>query len=140
MVDWAAAGKTVFLSSHQIGEVERVADIVAILHNGKLVLVEPLERLKSQICELTITLHDGSTDLPPVAGEVLRQHRKARQWQLLVRNLRHDDLPALQNHPSIQSLEVRTPSLEEIFVAYMQRDRASGATGDGLVAEEVPAP
>ncbi len=40
MVDRAAAGKTVFLSSHQIAEVERVADIVAILRKGKLILVE----------------------------------------------------------------------------------------------------
>ena len=34
MVDLAAAGKTVFLSSHQIPEVERVADNVAILKAG----------------------------------------------------------------------------------------------------------
>ena len=44
MVDRAAQGQTVFLSSHQIVEVERVADIVAILRRGKLLLVEPLER------------------------------------------------------------------------------------------------
>jgi ABC-type multidrug transport system ATPase subunit len=36
MVDLAAAGRTVLLSSHQIGEVERVADIVAIIKDGKL--------------------------------------------------------------------------------------------------------
>ena len=36
MVDRAAQGQTVFLSSHQIVEVERVADIVAILRKGKL--------------------------------------------------------------------------------------------------------
>ena len=43
MVDRAAQGQTVFLSSHQIAEVERVADIVAILRKGKLLLVEPLD-------------------------------------------------------------------------------------------------
>ena len=36
MVDRAAAGQTVFLSSHQISEVERVADIVAILREGRI--------------------------------------------------------------------------------------------------------
>src|SRR6476660_1658560 len=56
MVDIAAAGRTVLLSSHQIGEVERVADIVAILRAGKLVLVERLETLKDQIRELSITM------------------------------------------------------------------------------------
>lgn len=140
MVDRAAAGKTVFLSSHQIGEVERVADIVAILHDGKLVLVEPLDVLKSQICELTVTLQGDSLDLPPVAGEVLSQHRKARQWQLLVRGLADDQLVALENHPTVQSVEARTPSLEEIFVAYMQREALTDAEGNGSLTVEVPAP
>jgi ABC-2 type transport system ATP-binding protein len=140
MVDRAAAGKTVFLSSHQIGEVERVADIVAILHDGKLVLVEPLDVLKSQICELTITLQGDSLDLPPIAGQLLSQHRRARQWQLLVRGLADDQLAALENHPAIQTVDARTPSLEEIFVAYMQREPPIDVEDNGSLAVEVPAP
>ena len=58
MVDRAATGKTVFLSSHQIAEVERVADVVAILRKGKLILVERLDELKSQIRKLTVTMKD----------------------------------------------------------------------------------
>ena len=42
MVDLAGAGRTVLLSSHQIGEVERVASHVALLHRGKLILAESL--------------------------------------------------------------------------------------------------
>ncbi len=69
MVDRAAAGQTVFLSSHQIGEVERVADIVAILRKGELVLVERLDDLKRQIRELTVTMTDGQVvDTPFLRG------------------------------------------------------------------------
>ena len=85
MVDRAAGGQTVFLSSHQIGEVERVADIVAILRQGKLVLVEPLDRLKAQVRRLTVTMKDGVTTPPDFGGDVLWQRQKARQWQSLVR-------------------------------------------------------
>src|SRR6185295_429295 len=46
MVDIAAEGRTVLLSSHQIGEVERVADIVAIVHGGRLLAVERLDQMK----------------------------------------------------------------------------------------------
>lgn len=46
MVDRAATGKTVFLSSHQIAEVERLADIVGIMHQGRLVLVHAWTNLK----------------------------------------------------------------------------------------------
>ena len=38
MVDRAATGKTVFLSSHQLNEVERVADYVALMKDGNLYL------------------------------------------------------------------------------------------------------
>jgi ABC-2 type transport system ATP-binding protein len=39
-------GRTVFLSSHSLAEVERVADRVGILRHGRLVVVEPLHALK----------------------------------------------------------------------------------------------
>lgn len=55
MVDRAAVGRTVLLSSHQISEVERVADWVAILHRGQLKVVEPLEDLKSKVQTLRYT-------------------------------------------------------------------------------------
>ena len=120
MVERAAEGKTVFLSSHQIHEVERVADLVAILRHGKLLWVERLDQLKSEIHELTVTLAEGVVQPPEVPGEVLRQCRRARQWQLLVRRGEPADLVALRTHESVAELEVRTPSLEEIFAAYMQ--------------------
>jgi ABC-2 type transport system ATP-binding protein len=40
-------GKTVFLSSHDLHEVERVADRVAVIRDGRLVAVEEVERLRS---------------------------------------------------------------------------------------------
>jgi len=53
MVDRASQGQTVFLSSHQIAEVERVADIRgAFSARGRLQLVEPLDELKAQVQRL----------------------------------------------------------------------------------------
>ncbi len=62
MVDLAGAGRTVLLSSHQIGEVERVASHIAILHRGKLVLAEPLDDLKARTFLLSVTF--ASRDHP----------------------------------------------------------------------------
>ena len=122
MVDRAAEGKTVFISSHQIAEVERVADFVAILRGGELLLVERLERLKGQIQDVTVTLADTTSEPPLLAGEILRQRRRSRQWQLLVRAMTDGDLQSLRSLPIVQDVELRTPSLEEIFIAYMQAD------------------
>ena len=66
MVDIAAEGRTVLLSSHQIGEVERVADIVAIVHAGRLVAVERLDQLKQSTRQLTVTVSDANALLPTI--------------------------------------------------------------------------
>lgn len=137
MVDRAAEGKTIFLSSHQIADVERVADIVAIVRQGKLLLVERLDELKAGVAELTITLDEsaasddqsnGQIDLTEllgrIPGRILGSRHHARQCQALVRDLGPDGPSLLQALPEVRSVEVRTPSLEEIFVAYMRSDVA----------------
>jgi ABC-2 type transport system ATP-binding protein len=119
MVDRAATGKTVFLSSHQIAEVERVADLVGIMHQGNLVVMERLEVLKNSVRELTFCLTNGATSLPNLPGELLSTRQRARQWQMLVRQADDDCESALRASEGIENIEVRTPSLEEIFVAYV---------------------
>jgi ABC-2 type transport system ATP-binding protein len=126
MVDIAAAGRTVLLSSHQISEVERVADLIAIIHAGKLLLFEKLETLKDEIRELNITLPDDTTSLPKVGGQILLERRHRHQLQLMIRGLSENDLESLRGHAGVEELRVRTPSLEEIFVAYLK----AGERGD----------
>ncbi len=134
MVDLAAAGRTVLLSSHQIHEVERVADYVAIVHEGRLVLVERLDELKDSVKALTVTLDDGVA-MPRVAGEILRERRKARQWQVLTRGLSDEDLATLRQQTAVREVESRRPSLEEIFVAYMRS--GSGLAESAAVRDAV---
>lgn len=127
MVDIAAAGRTVLLSSHLIGEVERVADYVAIMREGKLLIVESLDTLKCQTRELTITVAAGSPGLPVLPGQVLSSRRRSRQWQVLVRNLSESDIEAIRERDAVVAVEARTPGLEEIFVGYMLGDSTDGA-------------
>jgi ABC-2 type transport system ATP-binding protein len=134
MVDIAAAGRTVLLSSHQISEVERVADLIAIIHAGKLLLFERLEALKDEIRELNITLPDDATSVPRVGGQLLLERRHRHQLQLMIRGLTESDLESLRGHADVQELRIRTPSLEEIFVAYLK----AGERGDVKPVAELP--
>jgi ABC-2 type transport system ATP-binding protein len=119
MVDIAAEGRTVLLSSHQIGEVERVADIVAIMHAGRLLAVERLDELKQTTRELTVTVTDAAAPLPKIEGQVMHRRSRGRQWEVLVRGLDEVALEQLRFADGIVAVESRTPSLEEIFVGYM---------------------
>lgn len=128
MVDIAAAGRTIFLSSHQIAEVERVADIVAILRDGHLLLVEPLDELKAECRELTITLADDGVSLPVLNGKIVHERRRAKQRQILTRGLGDDEIDVLRERSGVVELESRHPSLEDIFVAVMQSGREESHT------------
>ena len=50
LAEVAPEGRTVFLSSHTLSEVERVAHRVAILRRGRLVVVDSLENLRRSRC------------------------------------------------------------------------------------------
>lgn len=121
MVDVAAEGRTVLLSSHQIAEVERVADVVAVLRGGQLILCEPLDVLKRRVCEVVVTLIDIETAPPELIGgaQLLGAQRHDRIWRLYVRDLGEQGKAALAAEPNHFAMEVRQPSLEEIFVACM---------------------
>ena len=122
MIDVAASGRTVLLSSHQMTEVERVADKIAIMRGGKLVLFESLEVLKSSVQEVVITL-DGVETIPPampLGAQLLGAQRRERQWQLLIRDLDEVGRMQLAAEAGHLDVEVRTPSLEQIFVVCMK--------------------
>ena len=120
MVDVAAAGRTVLLSSHQIPEVERVADVICIIRDGKLHVAERLDDLKSSMREVTITLRNGATDIPTPPGVLVHRVKQDRQLRLLVRHAGDEELQSFGRSVEIGAVEFRHPSLEEIYVGYMQ--------------------
>ncbi len=118
MVDRAAAGRTVFLSSHQIGEVERVADTVAIMKKSKLLVVDSLESLKASTKLITVTLNeDHPLDVP--LGTVIESQSSGRERRYIGHDLHSTAEPRLKENTNVARFEIKTPTLEEIFIAYM---------------------
>ena len=109
MVDLTASGQTVFLSSHQIPEVERVADVVAIMKAGKLLLVEDLAQLKETSREVIVTYEDRvSSDGIP--GIVVHHTVQGRQSISLVRGSDEAVYYQLQERADIRTVDVRRPT------------------------------
>jgi len=130
MVHVAGEGRTVLLSSHQIAEVERVADVVAILREGKLVVFERLDDLKNEVRELTITLRNGAPHAPDVPGSIISQRQKNRQWRVLVRDVNDELLGIVRDDELVGHVDVKSPSLEDIFVGYMRPDATEPEEAD----------
>jgi len=118
MIDAAAGGATVLFSSHQIGQVERAADHVAILHRGTLMLEGLVEDLKAEekIIEATF---DGDAprfaelDANPNVRRVMRQGRLIRAYVTGT----GDGVVAAITAASPTSMRILDQNLEDIFLA-----------------------
>ncbi|MGV0785302.1 ABC transporter ATP-binding protein [Mycolicibacterium sp. XJ2] len=111
-------GQTVFLSSHQLTEVEAVCDRVAILRSGRLVEIDTiadLRRLRRTVVE--VSYRDVApllTDLPGVTDvEWLGANR-------LRFNMSGTPTAALRALAAVEitTVAMREPNLEEIFLDY----------------------
>ena len=135
MVDVAAQGRSVLLCSHQVAEVERVADVVAILLDGKIVCVERLDDLKRDTREVTVTLADESSSPPTIPGEVLARVNFGYDHIFIVRNLDEEQLA--RECDGFGPYEVRKPSLEEILLV-MLREYRPPSTAKSQASEAQP--
>lgn len=110
--------QTVFLSSHQLGEVESVCDRVAILRAGRLIEIDSvadLRRLRRTVVEVSF----GGT--PPLMDDIEGVSNIEHLDQARLRfSLSGSPTPALRALTSadVTALAMREPTLEEIFLDY----------------------
>ncbi|MDQ6882671.1 MAG: ABC transporter ATP-binding protein [Candidatus Dormibacteraeota bacterium] len=122
------AGRTVFLSSHNLSEVERVCDRVAIIRNGKLVLVEQVEALKAnRVHEITITFRQPIDPRGFETDGIVILERSDRRIRMAVRGDLNPLIRSLARY-DVQDLATREPSLEDIFLHYYQGRPAERAS------------
>lgn len=121
----ADEGRTVVFSSHLLDEVERVADHVAMIHTGRIVLDAPLEELKQSHCCLTLRFDTAPTGAPRIAG-VLFIEGSGREWTAVC-NGRRAEIEAAAAQSGARVVAERVPTLEEIFVARVGARPASAA-------------
>jgi len=124
-----ARGKTIFLSSHQLPEVERVAHRVAIIREGRLVAVEAVERLKHlRERRMEVDLH---APVPPERFSALDGVRvvsvapEGKHVALAVRGKLGPLLRLLSDLP-VDDLTFAPPDLESVFLHYYEGDEKAG--------------
>ncbi|SDT86938.1 ABC-2 type transport system ATP-binding protein [Verrucomicrobium sp. GAS474] len=117
----AGSRPTVFLSSHILSDIERVADRVGILADGRLKIDEPLDTLKETVKRVRFHSFPANTNLaaltPPGAYEVIRERHEIAAI-LRLPNGEGDPAPAeafARAHGA--QCEITDLNLEDLFVA-----------------------
>ena len=132
-------GRTVFLSTHTLSEVERVADRVAIIRHGRLAAVESIEELRRKaIRRLDMEFAE------PVSGDLFTDLDGVRDVGVDRSRVRvafdgsiNPILAAAMSH-ELLDLHTEDADLEEIFLAYYEDDQTDQA-GARTPADGVPA-
>ena len=108
-------GRTVFFSSHLLDEVERVADRVAIIHKGQVMLTASMESIKHSHRRLTVRFQQPQQQPPALRG-VLTREGSGNEWTYVIdgdtESVRRD-----AEGVGAQIVEESLLTLDEIFVA-----------------------
>jgi len=118
----AEEGRTVFFSSHLLEEVERVADDIAMMFAGEVVLTGTLDDIKDNHHRLILRFESPQPSAPKVPG-VLSITGSGREWTAIC-NGRRSEVIACVARAGGSIVAEDTASLDEIFVA-----RAGATTG-----------
>jgi ABC-2 type transport system ATP-binding protein len=79
----AEAGMTVFLSSHQLSEVDQIADHVAIIDAGRAVVTGALDDLRERYRRIQLVFDGDAPEAAFRAPGVVRVQRKGRVLTVL---------------------------------------------------------
>jgi ABC-2 type transport system ATP-binding protein len=106
--------QTVLFSSHALADVERLADSVAILHEGRLVLHSPVDSLLDRTKRIRAVLENESTARQTPPGLVF-QTVHGREWTVTVENFSADQVEFIRSHNQVSAVEVLDVSLDDVF-------------------------
>lgn len=126
MIDAAAGGATILFSSHQIGQVERAADHVAIMHRGKILLSGDIETLRAGEKVVEATFDEQAPFISGLDGDphVRRVMRQGRVLRAYVRD-GGNGIANLIGAANPASMRVLNQNLEDIFLAAVGDETAA---------------
>ncbi len=123
-------GWTVLVCSHDVDEVELLADRVGFLAGGRLRLSESADDLRERFKRVTVLLGEHSMQ-PAIPPEWLSVERAGQLLSFMVPDatpeLAARTLPA--RFPDARHIEVSPTSLRDVFIAMARSGPAATATG-----------
>jgi ABC-2 type transport system ATP-binding protein len=132
-------GTTIFMSSHDLAEVERTCERVAIIREGHIVAEETIGELQGRhrrVAEVTFT------GAPPHAlSQTVGVANAQQDGNRLLLTLHGDVIPLLRvlaERDDIVDIVIARPGLEEIFLGYYDTHSSPNGNRDGREIQPEP--
>ena len=111
--------QTVLFSSHTLADVQRLADSIGLMHEGKLLIHAPVDELLDRTKRICAVLEEenGKREAPP--GMVF-QRVQGREWTITVENFRTEQVDFVRARNRISHLDVQDMSLDDVFKDFVR--------------------
>jgi ABC-2 type transport system ATP-binding protein len=109
--------RTIFFSSHHLGDVERVADYLAVLDDSVLRACCPLESFRNSVQEVQLRFDGTPPKLPPIPG-LLQAFRTEHELRVTCVHYNGETEQALRALAPA-ALETVPLGLEDAFISYL---------------------
>ena len=120
-------GKTIIMCTHQMHQVEELADRIALINQGKTVLYGSLAEIQRQYASdavLVRSLNPLPEKLPGVME--IRDHNGSKLLKFEQGKTAQDILSILvENNILLEQFEIAIPSLDEIFIQVVSQEKNS---------------
>ena len=123
LFDLRDRGRTVFMSSHVLSEVETVCDRIGVIRDGELVLLSTLEEVRG-LGGRSVRIHFERPVQPPKLPEGTSVVEISDLlWHLRLQGELGELLRLLRDLP-VRDLEVIEPALEDVLKSFYREDSA----------------
>jgi ABC-2 type transport system ATP-binding protein len=130
-----ARGRTIFMSSHDLSEVERTCDLVAVVKGGRLVAEETvvgLKRLHRRRARVVFR-HNPPDTIETLDGVSVIERNGGEVTFLIERDV--NPLLRLLAEAGIDDLVLAPPSLDDIFLGYYDQSSGGAVFNGPSIAE-----
>jgi ABC-2 type transport system ATP-binding protein len=124
LVRQAADGTTIFFSSHQVAEVEQIADHIIAIEKGRVILQGSLDQLRQSFRRVNLVFDDPP---PPDAFRRDGVDRVIVQGRTISILASHnvEEIAALGPLLAAKSVDVQSVGLKELFLEKVKADHAN---------------
>jgi len=122
---------TVFISSHDIDEVERLADWIGVINEGRLELAEPVSSLAARFRRIEVATEDDAAVPSPLPASWLLAEASGRTVRFVENRFVERECGARVRNaiPGAHDIVVTPMSLREIFIVLARVFRLAESQG-----------
>lgn len=117
-------GHTVVLSTHSLDDIQRIADSVGFLYDGRLLVQRSVDQLLATTKRIRATITNGR---PPQQStvNVVCQQVEGRNWSMTIADFTPDTLHEITALDGVSHAEVIDIGLEDLFKDFVRGQRST---------------